>query len=51
MKCEICSNKIETTFLKKILGTFIKDENGKKHCVCTACQSNLKTKEDILAKL
>lgn len=51
MKCEICKEKIEETFLKKILGTHIKDEKGKKHVVCKDCQKNLKTKEEILKKL
>ena len=51
MKCEICKAKIETTFLKKPLGTMIKDVKGKKHYVCSNCQKQLKTKEEILAKL
>jgi len=38
MKCEICSKKIEETFLKKILGTHVKDEKGKKHTICFECQ-------------
>lgn len=51
MKCEICKKKIEYTFLKKILGTVIKDDKGKKHIVCSECQKNLKTKEEILKNL
>jgi hypothetical protein len=51
MKCEICKEKVEETFLKKILGTYIKDSKGKKHVVCKACQSKVKSKEDILKKL
>ena len=33
MKCAICSNKIETTFLNKIVGTYIN-----KKPVCSDCQ-------------
>jgi len=38
MKCEVCKSNIQETFLKKILGTYIKDEKGKKHLVCPSCQ-------------
>jgi len=51
MKCEVCKKKLEETFLKKILGTYVKDEKGKKHCICPACQTKLKTKEEILKAL
>ncbi|MEK6858261.1 MAG: hypothetical protein AABX39_06765 [Nanoarchaeota archaeon] len=51
MKCEICGNKIEETFLKKILGTYVKDSKGKKHLVCFECQKKLKMKEELLGKL
>jgi len=51
MKCEICKKKIEEIFLKKILGTYIKDKKGKKHTVCKDCQKEYKTKEDILKKI
>ena len=37
MKCEICSKSIETTFMGKILGTYIKDDKGK-HIICFECQ-------------
>ncbi|MFO8016552.1 MAG: hypothetical protein R6U32_05595 [Candidatus Woesearchaeota archaeon] len=50
-KCEICGKKIEETFLKKILGTFVKDSKGKKHLVCPECQEKLGSKEEILKKL
>jgi len=50
-KCEICKKKIEETFLKKILGTYIKDSKGKKHAVCSLCQKNLGSKEKVLEKL
>jgi hypothetical protein len=51
MKCEICRKKIEETFLKKIIGTYVKDEKGKKHTVCFECQKKFPKKEDILKKL
>ncbi len=51
MKCEICKKNIATIFLGKILGTHIKDKNGKKHVICRECQKKLKNKEDILNKL
>ena len=51
MKCKICSKNIETTFMGKILGTYIKDDKGKKHSVCFECQKNLKTKEKILENI
>jgi len=38
MKCEICSKNIETTFMGKILGTYVKDDKGKKHPICFECQ-------------
>jgi DNA-directed RNA polymerase subunit RPC12/RpoP len=50
-KCEICKAKIEETFLKKILGTYVKDEKGKKHLVCPECQKKLSSKEEILKTL
>ena len=48
MKCVICGKSIETTFLNKILGTYIKDKNGKMHPVCFECQKKIKSKEEIL---
>ncbi|MBI5065970.1 hypothetical protein HZA97_07055 [Candidatus Woesearchaeota archaeon] len=51
MKCEICSNTIEITFLEKIMGTYVKDEKGKKHLACFECQKKLKTKKELLEKI
>jgi len=51
MKCEICKKKIAEHFLKKILGTYVKDEKGKKHAICFECQKKFTTKEDILKNL
>jgi len=45
MKCVICGEKIEETFLKKIKGTFIK-----KKPVCSECQRKYKT-EDLLKRI
>lgn len=49
MKCAICKEKIEETFLKKLLGTVVKDAKGKKHWVCSACQKG-KSKEELLTE-
>ena len=51
MKCEICSNNVETTFFAKLVGGYVKDEKGKKHAVCNACQKKFQKKEDILKQL
>ena len=52
MKCEICKNKIQQTFLNKILGTYIKDKEGKKHIICSECQKRFSNdKEKILEQL
>ena len=48
-KCEICKKRITVTFLKKIVGSIFKDEDGKKHNVCALCQRTLKNdKKKIL---
>ena len=51
MKCEICNKRIDETFLKKIIGTAVKDSKGKKHYVCNECQGKLKDKKEILKTL
>ena len=52
MKCEICNKNIESTFMNKILGTYIKDEKGKKHAVCFECQKEFNNeKAKIVEKL
>jgi hypothetical protein len=51
MKCEICSRSIETTFLKKILGTYIKDAKGKLKPICFECQKKFTSKEEMLKAL
>jgi hypothetical protein len=42
---------MDETFLKKRIGTIVKDEKGKKHDVCAKCQKQLGSKEEILKKL
>ncbi|MFH0876091.1 MAG: hypothetical protein V1859_09205 [archaeon] len=52
MKCAVCKNKIEETFLKKIIGAYIKDSKGKKHPVCAGCQAKLNnSKEKMLGMI
>jgi hypothetical protein len=51
VKCEICRKKIPETFLRKIIGTHIRDKNGKQHIICSECQKKFKTKEEILKNL
>jgi len=51
MKCEICSKNIETTFMEKILGTYIKDDKGKKHTICQECQKKFPDKATILENI
>lgn len=50
-KCDICGKKVEETFLKKVLGTYVKDKKGKKHLICPECQKKFPKKEEILKKL
>ena len=51
MKCDICGKAVEVTFLHKILGTYIKDEKGKKHIVCFECQKKYNDKSKILENI
>ena len=51
MKCEICGKKIEMTFMEKIIGTYVKDEKGKKHLVCFECQKKFNDKAKILENI
>jgi len=50
MKCDICKAKIETTFLNKVLGTYMKNKKSKKKLVCPKCQKD-HTREELLKKL
>ena len=51
MKCEICKNNILETFLKKMVGTVVKDDKGKKHYVCFECQTKFGSKKKLLDNL
>ena len=51
MKCEACKNDVETTFLSKVLGSYVKDAKGKKHLVCAKCQKKFQSKEELLKNL
>ena len=51
MKCEICKNKINETFLGKLIGTYIKDDKGKRHTVCFECQKKFKDGKQILENI
>ncbi len=44
MKCALCGKKIETTFLNKIIGTYVK-VNGKMYPVCRECQKKYSMEE------
>ena len=50
MKCEICNKTIETTFMEKILGTYIKDGKGKKHAICQECQKKFNNNKTEILK-
>jgi len=51
MKCDICGKTMAETFLKKIIGSYVKDSSGKLHPVCHECQKRLQTKEALLKEL
>lgn len=51
MKCEVCKANVSETFLKKIVGTYVKDEKGKTHGICFECQKKYPTKKELLEKL
>ena len=44
MKCDVCKEKVETTFLEKIKGTYI-GRYKKKKLVCNNCQKKYSMKE------
>jgi len=51
MKCDICKKTLAETFLKKIVGSYVKDEKGRLHPVCRECQKKLKSKEELLKNI
>lgn len=44
MKCELCSKKIELTFMNKIVGTYYR-AGKKKKAICPHCQKQYSEKE------
>ena len=48
-KCDLCGNKIDTIFLNKIVGTYIK-VNKKNKVICDECQSKFSA-DEIKSKL
>ena len=51
MKCELCKGTVETLFLEKISGSYVKDAKGKKHLICPHCQKKFPQKSEVLKKL
>ncbi len=51
MKCSICNKTLAETFLKKIIGSYIKDDKGKRHPVCRECQKQFNSKDELLKNL
>ncbi|HLD19459.1 MAG TPA: hypothetical protein VJB90_05635 [Candidatus Nanoarchaeia archaeon] len=51
MNCELCKKKVSTTFLEKPIGTYIKNEKGKRILICFECQKKFKTKKEIIDAL
>ncbi|MFC1647922.1 hypothetical protein ACFL1B_00530 [Nanoarchaeota archaeon] len=50
MKCVVCSKQVETTFLGKPIGTYVKDSKHKKKAVCQECQK-AKSMDEIRKKI
>ena len=44
MKCDLCGNKIEETFLEKIKGIYVKI-NHKNKLICSNCQKKYSIQE------
>lgn len=49
-KCDICGQKVELTFLGKLVGTTMKDSSSKKRLVCNSCQKQY-SKEELIKLL
>ena len=47
VKCKVTGRHIETTFLGKLLGTYIKDEKGKMYPVSREAQKMYPSKEEL----
>ena len=50
-KCSICNNKVNSTFLNKLVGTYVKNKKGKKQVVCFECQKKFNSKEKLLKNI
>lgn len=50
VKCAICNEKVQTTFLNKLVGTYQRNSKGKREAICKSCQQEL-SKEEIKEKL
>ena len=51
MNCDICRKAIDTLFLGKINGTYVKDAKGKKHPVCFECQKKFNNDKPKMQEL
>ncbi|VVB81074.1 Uncharacterised protein [uncultured archaeon] len=51
MNCDVCKKTLAETFLKKIIGSYVKDAKGKLHPVCRECQKKLQSKAELLKNL
>ena len=51
MRCRICRKAVEETFLKKILGTYIKDKKSNKQVISKGSPKKMKKSEEILKKI
>lgn len=50
VKCAICGEKVQTTFLNKLVGTYLRNSKGKREAICQNCQKD-NTAEELKAKL
>jgi len=48
VKCDLCKNKVEETFLGKLKGTYI-EVGGKINAVCQECQKKYKDLKEKLS--
>lgn len=51
MKCDVCGKTMGETFLKKLIGGYVKDSKGKLHPVCRECQKKFISKEELLKQI
>lgn len=47
-KCDLCGQKIQLTFLNKIIGTIARDKDGKKKTICSDCQRKNPNLKEVL---